>query len=82
MSNEQDKEKRGKRILGDEHAIRKQVSIAKAHGVPIEEPHRYAKHHALNCGNPKCSLCANPRKLRKEKTLQEIRFAQTEKYDD
>jgi hypothetical protein len=82
MSNEIDKEKRGKRILGDEHAIRKQMKIAKAAGVPIEEPHRYVKHHALNCGDPKCIMCSNPRKTFKEKTIQEKRFLQTEGWDD
>jgi len=82
MSNEIDKEKRGKRILGDEHAIRKQVNIAKAYGMNIEEAHRYVKHHALNCGDPGCFLCANPRKTFKEKTIQEKRFLQTEGWGD
>jgi hypothetical protein len=78
MSSEEQKEKRGKRILGDEHAIRKQVGIAKAHGMNVTESHRFVKHHALNCGDPKCSLCGNPRKVRKEKTIQEKRFEQKE----
>ena len=82
MSNEIDKEKRGKRILGDEHAIRKQVNIAKAHGMTVEEPHKFVKHHALNCGDPGCFLCANPRKTFKEKTIQEKRFLQTEGWSD
>jgi hypothetical protein len=78
MSSEEQKEKRGKRILGDEHAIRKQVSIAKAHGMDVTEAHRFVKHHALNCGDSKCILCANPRKIWKEKTIQEKRFEQKE----
>ena len=78
MSSEEQKEKRGKRILGDEHAIRKQVGIAKSHGMDVTEAHRFVKHHALNCGDPKCSLCGNPRKVRKEKTIQEKRFEQKE----
>jgi hypothetical protein len=81
MSNELDKEKRGKRILGNEHAIRKQVNIAKAYGMTVEEAHRYVKHHALNCGDPKCIMCSNPRKTFKEKTIQEKRFYQKELYD-
>jgi hypothetical protein len=81
MSNEVEKEKRGKRILGNEHAIRKQVKIAKAYGMTIEEAHRYVKHHALNCGDPKCIMCSNPRKTFKEKTIQEKRFYQKELYD-
>ena len=82
MSNEIDKEKRGKRILGNEHAIRKQVNIAKAYGMTIEEAHRYVKHHALNCGDPGCLLCANPRRLFKEKTIKEKSFEQTQKWDE
>jgi hypothetical protein len=82
MSNEFDKEKRGKRILGDEHAIRKQVNIAKAHNAPVDEPHKFAKHHAMNCGIPNCVMCGNPRKIFKEKTIQEKRFIQTEDWND
>lgn len=76
MSSEEQKEKRGKRILGDEHAIRKQVNIAKAYGMDVTEAHRFVKHHALNCGDPKCVMCGNPRKVWKEKTIQEKRFEQ------
>ena len=76
MSNEIDKEKRGKRILRDEHAIRKQVEIAKSKGIKVESPHRFLKHHALNCGDPKCIMCSNPRKTFKQKTIQERRFYQ------
>ena len=76
MSNEIDKEKRGKRILRNEHAIRKQVKIAKIHGLDVKEVHRYIKHHAMNCGIPGCVMCANPRKTFKQKTIQERRFYQ------
>lgn len=84
MSNEREKEKHGKRFLGDEHAIRRQVKIAKAYGLKIDEDdkHRFHKHHALNCGNPKCIMCGNPRKTFKEKTIQEKRFEQTKLYDE
>ena len=82
MANERDKEKHGKRIMRDEHAIRKQVKIAKAHGLEVQEAHRYLKHHALNCGDPGCIMCANPRKVWKEKTIQEKRFYQEKLIDD
>jgi hypothetical protein len=36
----------------------------------------------LDCGNPNCVMCANPRKVWKEKTIQEKRFEQTEKFDN
>jgi hypothetical protein len=81
MSNEEDKFKKSKRILEDENAIRKQLKIAKAYKIPVESPHQLAKHHVLDCGNPNCVMCANPRKVFKEKTIQERRFEQTEKFD-
>jgi hypothetical protein len=82
MSKDLEKIKVSKRRLKDENAIRKQVKIAKAHGLTekdkqIKEPHRYAKHHAMDCGNPECYLCGNPRKTHKDKlTTQEKRFFQ------
>jgi hypothetical protein len=42
--------------------------------MPINEPHKFAKHHAMDCGNPECVMCGNPRKVWKEKTIQEKRF--------
>jgi hypothetical protein len=76
MSTEQDKYKNSKRRLKDENAVKKQTKIAKAHGVPVEEPHKFAKHHAMDCGNPGCPLCSNPRKLYNELTPQEKKMYQ------
>lgn len=74
------KVKHSKRILQKETYIKKQVKIAKAHGFPVKrgEEHRLAKHAATNCGNPNCVMCSNPRKVFKEKTIQEKRFDQKE----
>jgi hypothetical protein len=36
--------------------------------------HRFHKRKALNCGDPKCVMCMNPRKAFGEKTMQERRF--------
>ena len=82
MSSENDKVKHSKRLHKEEAAIKRQVKIAKEYGVPVTEPHKFAKRHALNCGNPKCVMCANPRKVFNEKTIQEQKFEQTEKYDE
>ena len=76
MSTEEDKFKHSKRLLKDENAVKKQIKIAKEHGVPIKDSHKFAKQHALNCGNPKCVMCANPRKTFNELTLQERRMFQ------
>jgi hypothetical protein len=89
MSTEQDKFKHSKRLLKDENAIKKQVKIAKEHRIseynPREtEPHRYNKRHAMDCGNPECYMCGNPRKTHKDKlTAQEKRlFQDVEKITD
>ena len=87
MSNEDDKFKHSKRLLKDENAVNKQTKIAKAFGVKVKEPHKFAKKHALNCGNPNCVMCGNPRKTFKEPTQQEKRLfqnvdAQTNKHSN
>jgi hypothetical protein len=76
MSTEQDKFKHSKRLQKDDNAVKKQTKIAKDYGVPVKEPHKFAKHHAMNCGNPKCVMCGNPRKTFKELTQQEKRLFQ------
>ena len=83
MSKEQDKIKHSKRLQKDENVIKKQTKIAKDFGIPVTEPHKFAKHHAMNCGNPKCVMCSNPRKTFKELTQQEKRlFQDVEKITD
>lgn len=86
MSNPEHREQHSRRLYKDEVAIKRQVKIAKNHKLdefsprePIE-PHRYHKHHAMNCGNPKCVYCGNPRKVFNEKTIQEKKFQQ--EYED
>ena len=75
MSTEQDKFKNSKRRLKDENAIKKQTKIAKEFGVPVKEPHKFAKHHAMDCGNPQCLLCSRE-KVFGEPTIQQKRFDQ------
>jgi hypothetical protein len=82
MSAEQDKLKHSSRLYQDEVHIKKQTKIAKAHGMDVKEPHKFNKHHAMDCGNPKCMLCASPRKLFKELTIQEKRFYQDKLHND
>lgn len=81
MSTEQDKIKHSRRILKDQNAVNRQVKIAQAHGITVTEPHKFAKHHALNCGIPHCSLCENPRRYG-EKTIQELRLEQDTGWTD
>jgi hypothetical protein len=84
MSTEQDKFNHSKRLLKDENAIKKQTKIAKAAGMNVKEPHKFAKHHAMDCGNPECYICGNPRKTHKDSlTPQEKRlFQDVEKITD
>ena len=76
------KQKRTKRMHSEETAIKKQMKIAKQHKMEaawskdVREPHRFAKHHAMDCGNPKCMMCGNPRKTWHELTAQEKRMHQ------
>ena len=82
MSTEEDKIKNSTRRHRDETAVQRQVKIAKQHGSTIrdpeiKEPHRLAKHHAMDCGNPECFMCGNPRKTHKDKlTAQEKKLFQ------
>jgi hypothetical protein len=89
MANELAKFLNSQRRHRDETAVKKQIKIAKAHGLTnkdkaIKEPHRLVKHHVMDCGNPDCYLCGNPRKTHKDKlTAQEKRlFQDTEKITD
>lgn len=81
MSNEVAKFLNSRRRHKTDLAIARQVKIAKSHGTfnqkNISQKHRLAKHHAMDCGNPECYLCGNPRKTHKDKlTVQEHRLFQ------
>ena len=76
MSNEDQRFKHSKRLLKEDSAVKRQAKIAKQYGSNVVEPHRFAKHHAMNCGDPNCVMCANPRKVWKEKTFQEKKLEQ------
>ena len=89
MANELAKFLNSQRRHRDEIAVKKQVKIAKAHGLSnkdkvIKEPHRLAKHHAMDCGISGCPLCSNPRRSHKDTlTAQEKRmFQDVEKTTD
>ena len=85
MSKDQDKFKHSKRLHKDHVAIEKQLRIAKSHGIAnkvVEEPHRLAKHHAMDCGVPNCPMCSNPRHnktVKEHLTIQEKRNLQKAK---
>jgi hypothetical protein len=81
MANELAKYLNSRRRHRTNVAIARQVRIARQHGLGandrhIKEPHRHAKHHAMDCGQPGCMLCGNPRRIFKERTIQEQRQEQ------
>lgn len=81
MSNELAKYLGSRRRHKTDVAIARQVQIARQHGLTnrdkaVKEPHRMAKHHAMDCGQPGCMMCGNPRKTFKQVTAQEKRLFQ------
>ena len=74
MSNDLAKFINSKRRHKTDVKVARQVKIAKAHGLTrrdkvVKEPHRLAKHHVMDCGNP--------RKTHKDRlTAQEKRLFQ------
>jgi len=81
MANELAKFLNSRRRYKTDVAIARQVKIAKSHSTfnqkNIKQKHRLAKHHAMDCGNPKCYLCGNPRVTHKDRlTAQEKRLFQ------
>jgi hypothetical protein len=44
----------------------------------LKQPHRLAKQHALDCGNPKCLVCHSEKVFGKP-TFQEQKFNQGKK---
>lgn len=82
MSHDDFKIKHSRRIQQKKNHILRQFKIAKEykHVRYLKQPHRLAKHNAMDCGQPNCMLCGNPRKLFKQRTIQEQRFDQTEKF--
>ena len=78
MSNELARFVNSRRRHKTDVAVSRQVKIARAHySSEVKQPHRLAKRHAMDCGNPQCFLCGNPRKTHKDRlTAQEKRLFQ------
>lgn len=88
MSKSEDKINHSRRLHKDESAIQRQAKILKSHvsestHPSLEQSHRFSKKHAMNCGDPNCWMCGNPRKFFKERTIQEKRmFQDTDQVND
>lgn len=87
MSNDQSKIKTSTRRHRDETAVKKQVKIAKQHGLSfsdevIKEPHRLVKRHAMDCGQPGCMLCGNRRHNKALKTKEKLTAQERRMFQD
>ena len=80
MSNENDKVKHQTRMHRAWCAIKKQLGIIKqrqhfqgaSKQIDEAQPHRLAKKHAMDCGQPGCVLCGNPRRRKTLKTKDRL----------
>ena len=84
MSDDISKLRKSRRLARTNAAIKRQQRIAKAAGVHklhADQPHRYAKMHSMDCGQPRCTICGNPRTIWHQKTLQEEKFLEGYKID-
>lgn len=81
---QESKDKHSKRLHQKETKLANKLKLAKEynHEHALKNPHKYHKKSLFNCGNPECVMCMNPRKAFEEKTMQERRFEQTEKWND
>jgi hypothetical protein len=83
MSDQYAKDKHSRRLHDDETHIKKRTKLVKeVHHRDVKEPHKLHKVTGMNCGNKKCVLCGNPRKVFKELTIQEQKFYQERLYDE
>lgn len=83
MSSTHDKAKHGERIQQKENKLARKMKLAKEYGYDhvLKQPHKYHKQSPFNCGDPNCVMCMNPRKAFDEKTMQERKFEQKERYE-
>lgn len=72
---------RQRRIQQKRNHIAAQQKIAEIYGGKEKQPHRFHKTKAMNCGDPNCVMCGNPRKFWGERTIQERRFYENDQYD-
>jgi len=84
MSRLEKKLKKSKRLQKDKAIIQTRVKVAKSHGMTkvIEQKNRLNKRHPLDCGKSNCGLCGSPRKLCGEKSIQEKKHEQKDKYEN
>jgi hypothetical protein len=69
------------RRYNDRLAIKRQLSICSAYvGITVVKPGKFRKLKALNCGQPRCLSCSNPRRTWGRLTMAELRSNDAFKY--
>ena len=84
MSHDEHKVKHSKRRHDTYTVIEKRRKLLKDYKIDnnaFKQKHRLSKNNGMNCGNPNCVMCMNPRKYG-EKTIQELSFEQTAKWSE
>lgn len=82
MSDHDSRKRHSTRIEKTLCAIRKQINILRSLKFSdykfriSDQSHRFAKKHALDCGNSRCMVCGNDRKVWGIPTIQEQRMFQ------
>ncbi len=65
----------------DAKFIQRQVAIARIHKFQEIVPGKFRKRSAMDCGNPKCGICGNSRRVRGTVTVNELRADEAFKYE-
>jgi len=65
MKDRAERRQQVKRVIKKRLKVIKQVSPD--YKEVIEQPHRMAKKHPLDCGNPKCGMCHMHKRTKEEK---------------
>lgn len=55
-------------------SVRRQRKIAEQYQVNTDQPHRFAKRHAMTCGIPRCVICGNPRRTLRQKSYRDKKY--------
>ena len=82
MSNKLDKEKHQVRLQQKQMHMYRQLKIARRNRgyryIDTKDAHKYHKLSGATCSNPNCVFCGNPRRMWNQRTIQELKFIQTE----
>lgn len=62
---------RADRLSRTARAVKRQLRIAKLHKLTKLTAGKFKKRHAMDCGNSRCMVCGNPRKLWKTIPIKE-----------